>query len=189
MADDARLICASDALADSGRAQRFEVEYFGERAAGGVALIVEALTDNRNRTATNVRTAFAKNNGNLGAAHDLYAGEGATSVQELQAELAKARAAFVEEVARLRDQGVTDDEVAVAGKALREQEDNALADDGSLVRMLRRDRYLGRDLGWHQARRAAIAKVTAADVTRVIKQHLVPEELTWVEAGDLAKAK
>jgi YebC/PmpR family DNA-binding regulatory protein len=34
---------------------------------GGVALIVEALTDNRNRTATNVRTAFAKNGGNLGA--------------------------------------------------------------------------------------------------------------------------
>jgi YebC/PmpR family DNA-binding regulatory protein len=30
-------------------------------------LIVEALTDNRNRTATNVRTAFAKNGGNLGA--------------------------------------------------------------------------------------------------------------------------
>ena len=34
---------------------------------GGVAVIVEALTDNRNRTATNVRTAFAKNGGNLGA--------------------------------------------------------------------------------------------------------------------------
>ena len=33
---------------------------------GGVALIVEALTDNRNRTATNVRTAFSKNGGNLG---------------------------------------------------------------------------------------------------------------------------
>ncbi len=103
--------------------------------------------------------------------------------------LAKARAAFVEEVARLRDQGVTDDEVAVARKALREQEDNALADDGNLVGMLRRDRYLGRDLGWRQARRAAIAQVTAADVTRVIKQYLVPAQLTWVEAGDLAKAK
>jgi YebC/PmpR family DNA-binding regulatory protein len=34
---------------------------------GGVAIIVEALTDNRNRTATNVRTAFSKNGGNLGA--------------------------------------------------------------------------------------------------------------------------
>ena len=34
---------------------------------GGVSLIVEALTDNRNRTATNVRTAFSRNGGNLGA--------------------------------------------------------------------------------------------------------------------------
>jgi len=34
---------------------------------GGVALIVEALTDNRNRTATHVRTIFAKNGGNMGA--------------------------------------------------------------------------------------------------------------------------
>ena len=32
MADEERLICASEALLDSGRATRFEVEYFGERA-------------------------------------------------------------------------------------------------------------------------------------------------------------
>ena len=33
----------------------------------GVAIIVETLTDNRNRTAANVRTAFGKNGGNMGA--------------------------------------------------------------------------------------------------------------------------
>lgn len=32
MADAARLICASQALAESGRGVRFEVEYFGEPA-------------------------------------------------------------------------------------------------------------------------------------------------------------
>ena len=32
MADDERLICASEALADAGKAVRFEVEYFGESA-------------------------------------------------------------------------------------------------------------------------------------------------------------
>jgi YebC/PmpR family DNA-binding regulatory protein len=42
-----------------------EVRYEGY-APGGVALIVEALTDNRNRTATEVRTAFGKNGGTLG---------------------------------------------------------------------------------------------------------------------------
>ncbi|MGB0749188.1 MAG: YebC/PmpR family DNA-binding transcriptional regulator [Magnetospiraceae bacterium] len=42
-----------------------EVRYEGY-GPGGVALIVEALTDNRNRTAAEVRTAFAKNGGNMG---------------------------------------------------------------------------------------------------------------------------
>ncbi|MBI4779858.1 MAG: YebC/PmpR family DNA-binding transcriptional regulator [Oscillatoriophycideae cyanobacterium NC_groundwater_1537_Pr4_S-0.65um_50_18] len=34
--------------------------------AGGVAVIVEALTDNRNRTAADLRAAFSKRGGNLG---------------------------------------------------------------------------------------------------------------------------
>jgi len=43
-----------------------EVRYEGYGPAGS-AIIVEALTDNRNRTATNIRTAFSKNGGNLAA--------------------------------------------------------------------------------------------------------------------------
>jgi YebC/PmpR family DNA-binding regulatory protein len=41
-----------------------EIRYEGY-GPGGVALIVEALTDNRNRTAGEVRAIFAKNGGNL----------------------------------------------------------------------------------------------------------------------------
>jgi YebC/PmpR family DNA-binding regulatory protein len=33
---------------------------------GGVAVLIEALTDNRNRTAADLRSAFSKNGGNLG---------------------------------------------------------------------------------------------------------------------------
>jgi YebC/PmpR family DNA-binding regulatory protein len=51
-------------VADSENYEDIRYEGFGP---GGVSLVVEALTDNRNRTATNVRTAFAKNGGNLGA--------------------------------------------------------------------------------------------------------------------------
>ncbi|WP_414901265.1 YebC/PmpR family DNA-binding transcriptional regulator [Sphingomonas flavalba] len=43
-----------------------EVRYEGF-GPGGVSLIIETLTDNRNRTATNVRTIVSKNGGNLGA--------------------------------------------------------------------------------------------------------------------------
>jgi YebC/PmpR family DNA-binding regulatory protein len=42
-----------------------EVRYEGYGPAG-VALIVEALTDNRNRTASDIRSAFAKHGGALG---------------------------------------------------------------------------------------------------------------------------
>ena len=42
-----------------------EVNYEGY-AAGGVAIIVETLTDNRNRTVAEVRHVFSKHGGNLG---------------------------------------------------------------------------------------------------------------------------
>ena len=42
-----------------------EIRYEGY-ASGGIAVIVEALTDNRNRTASNVRSLFTKHGGNLG---------------------------------------------------------------------------------------------------------------------------
>jgi YebC/PmpR family DNA-binding regulatory protein len=50
-----------------GDAENYEEIRYEGYGPGGVAVIVEALTDNRNRTATNVRTAFSKNGGNLGA--------------------------------------------------------------------------------------------------------------------------
>jgi len=42
-----------------------EVRYEGY-GPGGVAVIVEALTDNRNRTASEIRSAFSKAGGNMG---------------------------------------------------------------------------------------------------------------------------
>jgi YebC/PmpR family DNA-binding regulatory protein len=42
-----------------------EIRYEGY-GPGGVAVIVEVLTDNRNRAASNVRSTFSKNGGNLG---------------------------------------------------------------------------------------------------------------------------
>ncbi len=53
--------------ASGGDAENYEELRYEGFGPGGVALIVEALTDNRNRTATNVRTIFSKNGGNLGA--------------------------------------------------------------------------------------------------------------------------
>jgi YebC/PmpR family DNA-binding regulatory protein len=53
--------------ATKGEGDNYEEIRYEAFGPGGVSLIVETLTDNRNRTVTNVRTAIAKNGGNLGA--------------------------------------------------------------------------------------------------------------------------
>lgn len=52
--------------ASGGDAESYEEIRYEGYGPGGVALIVEALTDNRNRTASNVRAAFTKSGGALG---------------------------------------------------------------------------------------------------------------------------
>ncbi|MGD0053672.1 MAG: YebC/PmpR family DNA-binding transcriptional regulator, partial [Vulcanimicrobiaceae bacterium] len=47
-------------------ADNFEEMRYEGYGPGGVAVIVESLTDNRNRTASEVRAAFTKAGGNLG---------------------------------------------------------------------------------------------------------------------------
>lgn len=49
-----------------GSDSQFEEMRYEGYGAGGIAVIVEALTDNRNRTAAELRTAFTKGGGNLG---------------------------------------------------------------------------------------------------------------------------
>ena len=53
--------------ASKGDTENYEEIRYEGFGPGGVSLIIEALSDNRNRTATNVRTAVSKNGGNLGA--------------------------------------------------------------------------------------------------------------------------
>src|SRR2546423_7358352 len=56
---------AKGAGADADASQ-FETVVYEGYGPSGVAVIVEALTDNRNRTASDVRHTFTKNDGNLG---------------------------------------------------------------------------------------------------------------------------
>jgi YebC/PmpR family DNA-binding regulatory protein len=61
---DRAIAKGSGADADDDAFETIMYEGYGPE---GVAIIVEALTDNRNRTAADVRHLFAKNGGNLGA--------------------------------------------------------------------------------------------------------------------------
>ncbi|WP_411288996.1 YebC/PmpR family DNA-binding transcriptional regulator [Phenylobacterium sp.] len=52
--------------ASGGDAETYEEIRYEGFGPGGVGVIVEVLTDNRNRAAANVRSTFSKNGGNLG---------------------------------------------------------------------------------------------------------------------------
>ena len=49
-----------------GHSENYEAIPYQGYGPNGVAVIVEAMTDNRNRTASNVRSLFTKNGGSLG---------------------------------------------------------------------------------------------------------------------------
>lgn len=50
----------------TGATENYESVRYEGYGAGGVAIIVDALTDNRNRTASDLRNIFTKNAGNMG---------------------------------------------------------------------------------------------------------------------------
>ena len=52
--------------AGDANAVNYEVITYEGYGPNGIAIIVETLTDNKNRTASNVRNAFTKGNGNVG---------------------------------------------------------------------------------------------------------------------------
>jgi len=54
-------------LGEEGGVQLEQVTYEGY-APGGVAVYVEVLTDNKNRSASEIRSIFSKHNGNMGGA-------------------------------------------------------------------------------------------------------------------------
>ncbi len=57
---------AKGAGSSGAAAEQFEAVRYEGYGAGGVAVLVEAFTDNRNRTAADLRLAFGKQGGNLG---------------------------------------------------------------------------------------------------------------------------
>jgi YebC/PmpR family DNA-binding regulatory protein len=71
MPNDTIMRSIKKAAGESDSASYEEVTYEGY-GPGGVAVIVNAMTDNRNRTAGDVRHLFDKYNGNLGTTGCIY---------------------------------------------------------------------------------------------------------------------
>ncbi len=61
-----RIEAAIKRASGNNESDNFDTVRYEGYGAGGIAVIVNALTDNRNRTASDVRSAFTKCGGNLG---------------------------------------------------------------------------------------------------------------------------
>ncbi len=112
---------------EDGDANYEEVRYEGY-GPGSVAMIVEALTDNRNRTVSEVRSAFGKHGGNLGDSGSVsfmfdrvgflhYAADVATAEEMFEAAL-EAGAADVETGDAGHDIYCAPDDLSTVGDAL-----------------------------------------------------------------------
>ena len=93
-------------------------------AAGGVAVLVNALTDNRNRTAADVRLAFSKNGGNLGESG---------CVSYLFSHRSEVRIAAPEADSKGSSQGPIDEEVLLEDLLNMDADGYELSDDGTAL--------------------------------------------------------
>ena len=110
--------------------QAFETVVYEGYGPGGVAVLVEALTDNRNRTAADVRQAFTKNDGNAAAdagAEDVEREESSFRVTSAPEDLHAVRAALEQagipiessEATMLPKTNVSVEDEAIAKKVVR----------------------------------------------------------------------
>jgi YebC/PmpR family DNA-binding regulatory protein len=86
-----RAIKRATQAGDGEALEEIRYEGFGP---GGVGVIVEALTDNRNRTASEVRTAFSRFGGNLGETNSVAYQFDRVGIVELEPDAASAEAVF-----------------------------------------------------------------------------------------------
>ena len=101
--------------------------------------------------------------------------------------LPRVRAATAEEIAKARDGGFTEQEVAASKKALLEERRIARAQDDALAGSLVSQEFLGRT--WAQSAKidAAIAAVTVQSANAALRKYVDPAGIAYAYAGDFAK--
>ena len=117
-----RAIAKGSGQAGDGANALETIRYEGY-AAGGVAVLVNALTDNRNRTAADVRLAFSKNGGNLESG----------CVSYLFSHRSEVRIAAPEADSKGSSQGPIDEEVLLEDLPNMDADGYELSDDGTAL--------------------------------------------------------
>ncbi|HEX8666531.1 MAG TPA: YebC/PmpR family DNA-binding transcriptional regulator [Beijerinckiaceae bacterium] len=98
------------AKASGGDAEAYEEIRYEGYGPGGAALIVEAMTDNRNRTASDIRSVFTKSGGNLAETGAVAFMFNRVGVVELDAKAADADAMLEAAIEAGADDVVSDED-------------------------------------------------------------------------------
>lgn len=101
---------------------------------------------------------------------------------------AKVEVALREEVQKALSEGFTEAELAEAKKGWRQTEEVERTEDGRLARRLAAYLTLDRSMAYDQDLEAKVAAISVAQVNDALRQHLKPESLSFVSAGDFARA-
>jgi zinc protease len=88
------------------------------------------------------------------------------------------------EIRRIRDEGVTADELATIRSSLVQTFPSSFASKAQAMGIFASDEYTRRDPSYWATYRQRIEAVTAADVQRVARAHLVPEKMVVLVVGD-----
>ncbi len=101
---------------------------------------------------------------------------------------AKVEAALLEEVQRAIKDGFTEDELAEAKKGWRQSEEVGRTEDGALARELSSYLSMGRTMAYDKELEAKVVALTLTQVNEALRQNLKPVNLSFISAGDFAKA-
>lgn len=105
------------------------------------------------------------------------------------ANAAKVEQAIDEELQRMLDAGVTDEEVRAAQNGWLEGQKVERSDDATLTRVLNVTLEAGRDLGFYTNLEERVLELTADKVGEVWKRNINPDRIPAAIAGDLSKAQ
>lgn len=113
-----------------------------------------------------------------------YPGRFRAAFQSKSRSVAYATRLVLDEIRRIREQPVTAAELDTIKKNLIETFPSNFSSLARTAAVFAADEFTGREPGYWERYRQNIAAVTAADVQRVAREHLVPERLVMLVVGD-----
>ncbi len=96
--------------------------------------------------------------------------------------------AFAEELEKARTEGFTDTEVEDAKKGWVQNQQVSRSQDGYLTNTLNSYLSYDRTMMWNAELEEKVSKLTTAQINAAFKKYVVPENISYVKAGDFAKS-